>query len=253
MGGLNAVLEVSELGLCRGEKRLLEGLNFNLYAGQVLVILGPNGAGKSSLLLALNGLINHVEGEIKLQGAALTDFSRLALAREVAWQGDLPPTEFGLTVQQRLDLVSHDSAVDAAVAIAELALENLLPRALGELSAGERQRVELAALMLRTAPVWLLDEPTAHLDLKHQRQCLQMLRREAQQGRAIVVVLHDIQQAQAIAEQVILVDGKGNVAVGNALDMLSQKRLSKLFDTPLIRQGEILLADYMGDSDESER
>jgi len=253
MNALNAVFEVSGLGLCRGEKRLLEGLDFNLYAGQVLVILGPNGAGKSSLLLALNGLIDSADGDIKLQGLRLSDFSRLDLAAEVAWQGDLPPTEFGLTVQQRLDLVSHDSAVDAGMAIAELELENLLPRALGELSAGERQRVELAALMLRTAPVWLLDEPTAHLDLKHQRQCLQMLRREAQQGRAIVVVLHDIQQAQAIAEQVILVDGKGHVAVGNALNVLTQERLSKLFDTPLIRQSDALVPNYMGDSDESAR
>jgi len=253
MKGLNAVLDIFGLGLCRGEKRLLQGLDFNLYAGQVLVVLGPNGAGKSSLLLALNGLIERAEGEISLQGVCLSDFSRLDLAREVAWQGDLPPTEFGLTVQQRLDLVSHDSAVDAGVAIAEMDLKNLLPRALGELSAGERQRVELAALMLRTAPVWLLDEPTAHLDLKHQRQCLQMLRRESEQGRAIVVVLHDIQQAQAIAEQVVLMDGKGNAAVGHAADMLTQKRLSELFDMPLIRQGEILLADYMGDADESAR
>jgi len=246
------MMAVSALSLCRGEKRLLSKLSFDLQAGKITVILGPNGAGKSSLLLALAGLIPFEQGSISFQGDALSQLSRQQLSRRIAWQGELPPTEFGLSVQQRLQLAASDSTSSDAgnhvQSVAEtMQLSTLLHRALGDLSDGERQRVELAALMLRDVPVWLLDEPTAHLDLKHQIQCLHMLKSQADQGRSVVVVLHDIQQAEAVADQVILINANGVAQSGTAAQMLTQEKLSDLFDTPLLRQGAGLVPDYGGE------
>ncbi|MFQ5518715.1 MAG: ATP-binding cassette domain-containing protein, partial [Mariprofundus sp.] len=171
---MSHLLTLDNIAVERGNRTLLSGLSCRVNAGEITVVLGPNGAGKSSLLLAMAGLIP-TTGRLDLNGKALNDYGRAKLSSQIAWQGELPPTEFGLTVKQRLALAAAD---DPAIAIestaAAMDIATLLTRPLGELSSGERQRTELAALMLRDAPIWLLDEPTAHLDLKHQIQCVQM-------------------------------------------------------------------------------
>ncbi|MDQ6970971.1 MAG: ABC transporter ATP-binding protein [Mariprofundus sp.] len=245
---MSALLELEQIAVERGGSAVISDLSCSIHAGEITVVLGPNGAGKSSLLLAMAGLIP-VTGRLELNGKILETYARAELSRQVAWQGSLPPTEFGLTVKQRLALAAADPAIDVEITATEMDVAALLSRPLGELSSGERQRVELAALMLRDTPVWLLDEPTAHLDLKHQIHCITMLKQQAEAGRAIVTVLHDIQQAMAIADFVILVDGKcaegqGGTAYGEAADLLNSATLSELFDAPVVEQGDVLIADY---------
>ncbi|GAV19619.1 iron complex transport system ATP-binding protein [Mariprofundus micogutta] len=236
------LMHASRLSLQRGDDLLFNNLNLYIRSAEITVILGPNGAGKSSLLLALAGLIP-ADGDLQLQATAMSEYSRMEIATKVAWQGELPPTEFGLTVKQRLNLAS-DGEENLIPATKAMEIEALLNRPLAELSSGERQRVELAALMLRPAPIWLLDEPTAHLDIKHQVQCLNMMKKQANAGRAIVTVLHDLQQAMAVADQVVLIDGQGHAEAGPAGQMLDVDRLASLFDTPLIRQGKLLMPEY---------
>ena len=240
---MSGLMQASNLILQRGNNQLLSGLSFSIQVGKITVILGPNGAGKSSLLLALAGLIP-ADGELLLNGADIAGYERAALAKQVAWQGELPPTEFGLTVKQRLLLARGEDEHEMSSAVLAMEIEILLDRPLAELSSGERQRVELAALMLREVPIWLLDEPTAHLDLKHQAHCLKMIKKQAAAGRAVVTVLHDLQQAVTVADSVILIDGKGGAEYGPANRMLTIDRLSTLFDTPLIGQGKLLIPDY---------
>lgn len=238
-----ALIRASKLTLHRGDKRVIANAAFSIRAGEITVVLGPNGAGKSSLLLAMAGLIP-AEGELLLNDSAVASLDRAELAESVAWQGELPPTEFGLTVYQRLELAQQSGEIETVAA--EMDIAPLLSRTLGELSSGERQRVELAALALRDAPLWLLDEPTAHLDLKHQIACLQMIRREAAGGRGIVTVLHDLQQAMAIADHLILVDGNGGAEYGDATKMFESERLSALFEVPLVQKGGVFMPDYGG-------
>lgn len=225
-------MKLSDVAIERGGRTLLSGLECQFQAGEVVVILGPNGAGKSSLLLALAGLIP-ASGEVELFGRLLADYGRDELSRSVAWQGELPPTEFGLTVRQRLELAAGER-MDAIESTAEeMDIAPLLQRPLGELSSGERQRVEIAAVMLRDCPLWLFDEPTAHLDLKHQTAVLKMFRAEAAKGRTIVTVLHDLQQAAAVADHLILLDGVGGAEAGDAVGLLTAERLSSLFQVKL--------------------
>ena len=240
---MSPLLTLSNLSVERGGNRLLTELNCCINTGEIIVILGPNGAGKSSLLLALAGLIP-ASGQIELIGKPLSSYERSELTREIAWQGELPPTEFGLTVKQRLELAANEEA-EAITAIADtMDITALLERPLGKLSSGERQRTELAALMLRDTPIWLLDEPTAHLDLKHQIQCINIINQQRKKGRAVMTVLHDIQQAMAVADFLILIDGKGGAEYGVAKQLFASQTLSQLFDAPVITQGAVLVPDY---------
>jgi iron complex transport system ATP-binding protein len=240
---MDSLLKLVNIAVERGGNCLLSELSCGLNAGEVVVVLGPNGAGKSSLLLALAGLLP-AHGRIELLGKPLSEYERSELTRQIAWQGELPPTEFGLTVKQRLELAANKEGGTIEATANTMDIAPLLQRPLGELSSGERQRTELAALMLRDTPLWLLDEPTSHLDLKHQIHCIEMLKNQRDQGRAIITVLHDMQQAKAIADHLILIDGRGGVEYGEAEQLFANERLSKLFDAPLIRQGLLLVPDY---------
>ncbi len=240
---MSCVLKLDDVAVERGARVVLSALSCEFYSGDITVVLGPNGAGKSSLLLALNALIP-ASGQIELLGKALSHYSRSELAHSIAWQGSLPPTEFGLTVEQRLSLVVNEMDMSVEYSAAMMDISELMTRPLGELSSGERQRVELVALMLRDTPVWLLDEPTAHLDMKHQISCMQMLKQQAEAGRVIITVLHDIQQAIAVANDLILIDGHGGAEYGEASKLLNSQTLSPLFGAALIEQDAVLIPDY---------
>jgi len=240
---VSGLLNLVGVAVERGGRTLLSDLTCSIHAGEVIVVLGPNGAGKSSLLLAMAGLIP-ASGLIDLNAVALNTYSRHELSRRVAWQGELPPTEFGLTVAQRLQLAAGEPNAAIFSVATDMDIAPLLARPLGQLSSGERQRVELSALMLRDAPLWLLDEPTAHLDLKHQIHCISMLKKQAEHGRAIVTVLHDIQQAMAVADHLILIDGKGGAQYGQARDLFNSTTLTQLFHAPVVQQGAVLIPDY---------
>jgi iron complex transport system ATP-binding protein len=247
------LLSVSDLSLTRGGRRLVHGLDFGLEVGRITVVLGPNGAGKSTLLLALAGMLEADAGRISLNGKDIGTYGRRELADMIAWQGEMPPTEFGLTVEQRLHLAMR-SGLDSEAgrqrrldALEALDLSPLRARSLGELSGGERQRVELAAMLVRDCPLWLLDEPCTHLDIRHQVAWLDIMRSQARAGRAILAVLHDVQQAIAIAHDVILIYGDGRVAFGTADALLKPEVLDRLFATGLKRLGDrVLVPDYHG-------
>lgn len=248
-----SLLSVSNLSLIRGGRCLVQGLNFNLEAGRIAVVLGPNGAGKSSLVLVLAGMLGAEAGEACLNSKSLNACSRKELAALIGWQGEMPPTEFGLTVEQRL-LLAMQSGLDSDAGeerrLSACDLMDLLPlhdQVLGELSSGERQRVELAAMLVRDCPIWLLDEPCAHLDIRHQIAWLNTMRMQAEGGKAILAVLHDVQQAAAIADDVILIYGDGRVHTGCAAELLVPDVLRELFQTGLQQlEGKVLVPDYRG-------
>jgi len=248
MSGDMVVLSMRGVGVARGGRRLFAGLDLALRAGQAAVVLGPNGAGKSSLLQAVAGFLPH-DGGMALAGHAAAELSRRRRARLAAWMGALPLAEFGLSVRQRLELAREGlnpeaGAVESAAEALDVAA--LLSRPLAGLSSGERQRVELAALMLRDVPLWLVDEPTAHLDLRHQAACLRLLRERCDAGRALMVVLHDLNQARAMlrdGDRVVLLDGAGGVRVGGPALMDDVAVLSAAFGVRL-RWREGLAPDF---------
>ncbi len=243
-------------GLAIGRERsLVAGLDGTLEPGTITVVLGPNGCGKSTLLLTLAGLLAPRAGTVESDGIAVHQLSDAARSERIAWQGELPSADFGFRVAERLALVEAGSR-SAGAALARLDLEALADRRLTELSAGERQRVELAALWLREAPLWLLDEPTSHLDLRHQVAWLERLHEERAAGRTIVAVLHDLTQAHAIADRALLLSADGTHRFGAADLLLHADPIASVFGTEVERlrgaRGDALLPVYPAPPDSSE-
>lgn len=227
-------LRTKSLCLDRGSRTLVRGLTIEVRPAETWVVLGPNGAGKSSLLLALAGQLHPCGGEVWLDGSPLSQWSSRERARRVAWLGNLPPTEFGMTVAERLALAQdRRDRVAVARTLERFDLTGAQVRRLEDLSAGERQRVELAALWLRDAPLWLVDEPTAHLDLRHQVHCVRELERVRRNGRSLLIVLHDLTQARALADWAVLLFGDGRVAAEPANELLRPEVLRSLFGTEI--------------------
>ncbi|MDR5853845.1 ABC transporter ATP-binding protein [Caballeronia sp. LZ062] len=245
-------LSVDNLVLRAGARTLVDGLSATIAAGEVWCIAGPNGAGKTTLIGVLAGLAKPASGAITLGGRALASWRAADLARERALMPQSTHDAFSATV---LDTVllnrfpyltgwgweSEDDRAAAHAALDALGLADLASRDVLTLSGGERQRVALAAVLCQQAPLLLLDEPLAHLDLHHQIDCLHALAAAAHdEGRAIVFSCHDLNLARRFATHALLLDGKGGAHVGAVADVLTPARASAAFGYPLIliRDGE---------------
>jgi iron complex transport system ATP-binding protein len=229
-----------------GTRTLLDTLTQTFCAGELWCIAGPNGAGKTTLISALAGLTTPAAGHVEVDGIALAHWQPARLAQRRALMPQYIRDAFSASV---LDIVllnrfphltgwGWERAEDRAAAHAALAmlgLEAFAARDVLSLSGGERQRVALAAVLCQDAPLLLLDEPLAHLDLHHQIACLDALTRWAQAGpRAIVFSCHDLNLARRFATHALLLDGRGGFHAGPVHDVLTPERASDAFGHPLV-------------------
>ncbi|MGE0313591.1 MAG: ABC transporter ATP-binding protein [Lautropia sp.] len=221
------LVQALDLGLTLGGRRVVDGVSASVRAGQWISIVGPNGAGKSSLLSLLAGLRTPDTGEVRLDGRPLAHWRAVQRARRVAWLGQSGEAEGEISARDvvRLGRMPHhglfgapgpadEAAVDAAMAETECAAFS--NRRLSELSGGERQRVLIARVFAARAAVLLLDEPTTHLDVPHQRALVRSVARRARDGAAAAVVMHDLTLALA-ADRVWLMN-RGRLVADAAAD-----------------------------------
>lgn len=235
------MLTVNGLECARGGCRVLGGIDFRLPAGEVMAVLGTNGAGKSTLLATLSGELPRETGEILLAGRRLESWPANERARRLAVLPQSSSLAFAFSVEEVVSLgrMPHSSGRDedrriVAEAMQAADVEHLRHRSYLALSGGERQRVHLARVL---AQIWdspdpaclLLDEPTASLDLAHQRLILQQARELAQGGNAVLLVLHDLNLAARYADRVLLLDRGGVAALGTPWDVLQAERIQQVF------------------------
>ncbi|WP_280301682.1 ATP-binding cassette domain-containing protein, partial [Nocardia abscessus] len=184
-----------------GQARLvLEGVDFEAVAGQVVALVGPNGAGKSTLLAALAGELGLSAGAVELDGQPLSHWTTLDMARRRAVLPQTHTVGFPFTAREvvamgrapwvRTERREHDEKQIAA-AMAATDVEHLAARSFPTLSGGERARVALARVFAQDTPTLQLDEPTAAQDLGHQEAVLRLPTARAAQRPAVVVVQHD--------------------------------------------------------------
>ncbi|MFI0978530.1 heme ABC transporter ATP-binding protein [Streptomyces sp. NPDC021093] len=237
-----AAVEVSALHVRLGQREVLSGIDLEARAGEVLALVGPNGAGKSTLLAAVAADLPAAAGTVRIDGRPVGDWSapELALRRSVLPQSAALSFPFPVEDVVRMGRApwagtpredEDDAAVAEAMAATEVA--GFGPRPFSALSGGERARVALARVLAQRAPVLLLDEPTAALDLRHQELVLRICRERAAAGDAVVVVLHDLGLAAAYADRAaVLHDGRIAVC-GPPAEVFGEDLLSRVYRQPV--------------------
>ncbi|MGW0824678.1 heme ABC transporter ATP-binding protein [Streptomyces sp. NPDC002845] len=248
--------EAEDLHVRLGAREVLSGVDVTVRAGEVLALVGPNGAGKSTLLGALAADLPAASGVVRVHGRPAPQWSapELALRRAVLPQS--AALSFPFTVEevvrmgrapwaQQPDTYDED---DRAVAEAMAATEvtPFAARPFSALSGGERARVALARVLAQRAPLLMLDEPTAALDLRHQELVLRVCRERARAGDAVVVVLHDLGLAAAYAHRVAVLSGGRVAADGAPAEIFTDGLLSDVYRQPVEvfphpRTGEVLI------------
>lgn len=241
------MITLEQVTVQRRGQPVLHDISLDIRPGQVLAIVGPNGAGKSTLLAAMAGDLVPQQGRVLLDDLPLGRWTPLALARRRAVMPQAARLGFSLPVQQVVALGRapferlYDRAENAAVmaaAIQAADVPHLARRAYATLSGGEQQRVQLARAVAQldlaglgsgAAPVLLLDEPTASLDLAHAHAVLRLARHLAGQGVAVVTVLHDLPLAHAYADRVAVLQAGRLLALDVPVRALTPEILAAAF------------------------
>ncbi|HEX5825510.1 MAG TPA: ABC transporter ATP-binding protein, partial [Candidatus Limnocylindrales bacterium] len=221
-----------------------------IASGERVALIGPNGAGKSTLLRVMTGLVRPVAGDVRLDGRPIETLDRSTVARHLAVVPQQVSLPFATRVEEVVALgrLPHEDPIRGArpadraavaAAIERVGLGHLLGRDARELSLGERQLVLLALAVAQAAPVLLLDEPTVHLDLRHQVGAMELLTDlNERDGTAIVAVLHDLGLASLFFPRLVLIDRGRIVADGSPTEVLSDERIREVFgvDPAIVRR-----------------
>lgn len=236
-------LSVDRRGGASGHaRRVLEAVDFDVVAGEVVALVGPNGAGKSTLLAALAGELTPSEGSVELDGRGLDHWTALDMARRRAVLPQSHTVGFPFTAREVVAMgrapwvrtargERDDEVIAAAMASADVG--HLAARSFPTLSGGERARVALARVLAQDTATLLLDEPTAALDLGHQEAVLRLAAERATAGAAVVVVLHDLGIAAAYADRVAVLESGRVAADGPPREVLTTELLSRVYQHPV--------------------
>lgn len=221
-------------------RTVLRGVSLSIREGECVCIVGPNGAGKSTLMLALAGLLPVSGGRVVMDGRPVAGRSRRELAQHVAYVPQSYDGYTGFRVEDVLasarfahlhPLAEHGAADERVIGEQARAceLEPLMERALGTLSAGERQKVWIASALVQEPRFLLLDEPTSALDAKYVVTMVRLLRAERDRGRAVLVICHDLNVAAALGGRVAALRDGGVAYDGPVEGFLTREHLEGVF------------------------
>jgi iron complex transport system ATP-binding protein len=227
------------LGFSYGERRILDAIDATFEAGKFTVILGPNGAGKSTLLACLAGLLEPQTGSISLYDADITSMTPTSRARHIGLLPQGAETHWAIPSEALVALgriphmrgagPSKDDRRAIKAAMSATATEGFADRPVTQLSGGERARV-LLARVLAGEPDWILaDEPLANLDPGFQLDILSLLRRQAEAGKGVVAVLHDLQYAVRFADHILLLHEGRLFAQGSVENVITAANLAHVY------------------------
>ncbi|HEY8637013.1 MAG TPA: ABC transporter ATP-binding protein, partial [Candidatus Limnocylindrales bacterium] len=224
-----------------GDRTILADASFSLRPGERVALVGPNGAGKSTLLRVLTGVLEPRRGSVTLRGEAIRTLDRKAVARAIAVVPELTQLPFAMTVREVVALgrLPHDPPLGGSRQVDDDAIEaamervgvgHLAERDARRLSMGERQLVFVAIALAQAAPIIVLDEPTAHLDIRHQVEVMQLLvDLNERDGVTIVAVLHDLALAANFFPRVVLMRAGRLVADGPPASTLDAGHIRGVF------------------------
>lgn len=241
----------SQLTIKLGGRTIIDRLDLEIPAGKVTAIIGPNGCGKSTLLKSLCRILEPSEGEIRIGGIDIATVSRKKLSRRVSLMAQSAQAPDGVTVRElvgrgrfpyqswlRQWSEADERAVDKALKRANLG--ELASARMQNLSGGQQQRAWLAMVLAQETGVMLLDEPTTYLDIGHQHGLLKLMASLKDDGRTIVAVLHDLQQAVQYADHLVVMKSGRVLATGAPAEVINPTLLREVFDVDaeVVRAGQ---------------
>ncbi|WP_330166485.1 ATP-binding cassette domain-containing protein [Halobacterium sp. KA-4] len=233
-------LDVRDVDVELGGTQILDAVSAAVGDGRLVGVVGPNGAGKSTLLRAMNGVVEPVAGSVLVDDEAVHELPSKAASRRIASVPQDTSLGFEFTVRETVEMGRHahvprfgsdpdPEAVERAMERAEVA--QFADREVTSLSGGEKQRVLLARALAQQAPVLLLDEPTASLDVNHQVRTLELVRGLADDAdRAVVAAIHDLDLAARYCDELVLVADGRVLDSGRPEDVLTPEQVREAFD-----------------------
>ena len=240
---MSPAVVAEQISYHRGGATLLDHVDLRIEPGAFLGVVGPNGAGKTTLLKVLAGDLVPTGGTAQIADHETARTTLQDLAQLRAYLGPEGVSEIPFSVREvvamgrhphrrtMIDLDEHEAIVDSAMERTDIA--HLAARTMGSLSTGEQQRVGLARVIAQDTPVLLLDEPTSALDIGHQEKVMRTLRSLANDGAAIIAILHDLNLAAAHTDQIMLLDRGRKVGSGRPSEVLTSDSLSTVYRQPM--------------------
>lgn len=234
-------IETKNLQVGYSSNLVLKGVDVTIPANQITALIGPNGCGKSTLLKTLARVLLPESGRVLLSGKELNKFKANELARILALlpQSHIPPES--ITVREVValgrspytgfwgQLSNQDwETVDKAMRLT--GVDSLAEHQIAALSGGQCQRVWLALTLAQDSAYVLLDEPTTYLDLNHQVELMKLIQQLREQGKTIITVLHDINQACRYCDHLIVMKEGSVVISGSPEQVLNKSMLTEVFD-----------------------
>ncbi len=223
------------------ERKILENINISIKKGEVVSLLGPNGSGKSTLLKCVNSLLRPAEGNVYINGKAVSSMKRHETARHVSYVPQEHRTSFPYTVLDvvllgrvpYIGLFSTPKSEDVEKCIElldSIGISHLGDRIYTQISGGERKMCLIARALCSESDVLLLDEPTSNLDIKHQTEVLRIIKKLSQdKGLTVVMTLHDPNLAMLIADKAILLKDGKIVFEGDVKDIITRENIEYVY------------------------
>lgn len=235
-----SVLQAEKLSLSYDTTSIIHSLDLETPSGQITALIGPNGCGKSTLLRGLARLLKPKVGSVLLNGYAIQTIPTKQLAKELGILPQSPVAPEGITVRELVaqgryphqdwfQQWSHADEEALQKALTLTTLTHLADRAVDTLSGGQRQRAWIAMALAQETDILLLDEPTTYLDLAHQLEVLELLVKLNQEGKTIIMVLHDLNHAAHYADHLVaLADGRIS-AQGTSHEVITEEIIRDVF------------------------
>ncbi len=219
---------------------VLTDINLELRSGELVGLVGMNGTGKSTLLKLMSGILTPSSGKVELAGRDLKTMTRRDVARKISFVPQNSTIDFAFEVHEivsmgrtpyikRFRSLSRKDyeAVSEAMQLTETT--QLANRLVTELSGGERQRVQIARAIAQQTDLMLLDEPTSNLDLSHQLEVLNIIRKLCRSGRAAIMSIHDLTLAARYCDRIVVLSDQRVVADGSPSEVFTQECLLRYF------------------------
>lgn len=248
------MIDVQNLSVQIAKTPILHHIDLTVEKENFVGIVGPNGSGKSTLLKCIYQTIRNHTGEIKLNGSLIQNYSKRELAQKIAVVAQQNTVDFDFTVESMVLLgrspykkaLEPDTPRDHALVKEKLkavGLENFENRIYTTLSGGEQQRVLLARALVQDTPCILLDEPTNHMDIKHQLQFLSLVKKS---NKTILAVLHDLNIASLFCDKIYLLHQGRIKTYGPPINVLTKENIKDVYavDVECIVENQNLFIHY---------